>query len=182
MHATLHGFQPDRQGVFAVERIVFRVCVLLFVPAMSLAQEFVELRIEGPDRVLERQTSQYRAFAVFDDGGEFEVTLPADWSLDRDFYATIDNRGRLTTREVPRDVAIIVLAEYTWREVTHRDTHDVTIFDIPPDNIGPDPWPTWGRTTTRLSNTTTIGPQTPRIAWSLSSTVQTSAPSSARRA
>jgi outer membrane protein assembly factor BamB len=28
-----------------------------------------------------------------------------------------------------------------------------------------DPWPFWGRTATRLGNTTTIGPQTPTIAW-----------------
>lgn len=29
------------------------------------------------------------------------------------------------------------------------------------------PWPTWGRTTTRVGNTATIGPQTPRIEWSV---------------
>ena len=30
-----------------------------------------------------------------------------------------------------------------------------------------DPWPFWGRTTTRISNTTTIGPRTPNIIWSI---------------
>ena len=32
---------------------------------------------------------------------------------------------------------------------------------------GEDPWPFWGRTTTRVGNTDTIGPQTPTIAWSV---------------
>ncbi|MHC5114481.1 MAG: outer membrane protein assembly factor BamB family protein [Planctomycetota bacterium] len=32
---------------------------------------------------------------------------------------------------------------------------------------GVDPWPFWGRTPTRVGNTTTVGPQTPRIEWSI---------------
>ena len=37
-----------------------------------------------------------------------------------------------------------------------------------------DPWPFWGRTATRLGNTTTIGPQTPTIAWSIKFNVDSS--------
>lgn len=35
------------------------------------------------------------------------------------------------------------------------------------EETGPDPWHTWGRTPSRIGSTTTIGPQTPTIEWSV---------------
>lgn len=36
-----------------------------------------------------------------------------------------------------------------------------------PASAGEDPWPFWGRTATRIGNTSTVGPQTPTIEWSI---------------
>jgi outer membrane protein assembly factor BamB len=137
---------------------------LLLAVAPASGQRLVELRIDGPERVIERTTAQYRSFARFDNGDEYEVTLFTDWSLDRDFYASIDRFGRLTAGEVPGDVPVLVLAEFTWEDDTRDAMHAVTLFDVPEDD-NVDPWPTWGRTTTRVGNTRTIGPRTPRIDW-----------------
>ncbi len=95
------------------------------------------------------------------------MTLSSSWEVVPDTYAEFDFPGRLIAREVSADQAVIVNASYTWDGVTKSDTLEVTILDIPPKDSGPDPWPTWGRTTTRLSNTQTVGPQTPRIEWSV---------------
>ncbi len=38
---------------------------------------------------------------------------------------------------------------------------------LTPHAVAQDPWPMWQRTPTRLGNTTTRGPRTPSIAWSL---------------
>jgi outer membrane protein assembly factor BamB len=137
---------------------------LLLAVAPASGQRLVELRIDGPERVIERTTAQYRSFAKFDNGDEYEVTLLTDWSLDRDFYASIDRFGRLSANEVPGDVPILVLAEFTWDNVTRDAMHSVTLVDVPEDE-SVDPWPTAGRTTTRVGNTTTVGPRTPRIEW-----------------
>ena len=131
----------------------------------TAAQTLVELRVEGPTAIRERMTGRYRATAVFDTGKEFDVTLSSDWWVDPNTYAEFDFPGRLKCVDVPSDQTAQVSATFTWDSVTQSGQVDLTILDSPAE--GPDPWPTWGRTTTRIGNTTTVGPQTPRIEWSV---------------
>lgn len=132
----------------------------------SVAQVPVELTIDGLGAVVENSTADYTATALFDNGQEFEVTLLSDWSVEPDTYASMDPLGRLTTEEVPEDQQIAVRASFTWNDVTVDDELEVTIVDIARDE-GPDPWPTWQRTNSRLGRTATIGPQTSTLAWTL---------------
>lgn len=137
----------------------------LTIPAS--AQIFTALRVEGSARIVEGRTARYTATAEFDTGKEFDVTLSSTWLVDPDTYADFDFPGRLVTREVPADQAVVVNASFTWDGITKSGALDVIILDNPPEDSGPDPWPTWGRTTTRVGNTTTIGSRTPRIEWSV---------------
>lgn len=132
----------------------------------SLGQILVDLTIEGPAAVLENTETQYSASAHLDDGSEFDVTILCDWSVEPGTYASIDTFGRLTTLEVSEDQGIVVSASFTWRDVTLDASIDVTIIDVTKDPEG-DPWPFWGRTATRIGNTSTVGPQTPTIEWSI---------------
>ena len=139
---------------------------ILFCVAPSTAQVPVELTIDGGATVAENSYAYYTATALFDDGQEFEVTLFCDWSVEPDTYASIDRFARLTTEQVPKDQEIVVGASFVWDEIQVEDAMGVTIIDVPPDE-GADPWPFWGRTTTRIANTATVGPQTPTIDWSV---------------
>lgn len=132
----------------------------------SLGQILVDLTIEGLATVLENTETQYAATAHFDDGSEFDVTILCDWSVKPETYASIDTFGRLTTLEVSQDQAIVIWASFTWRDVTLDDCLNVTIIDVTKDPEG-DPWPEYQRTASRLGRTSTIGPQTPTIAWSI---------------
>ena len=127
----------------------------------SLGQILVDLTIEGPVTVLENTETQYRATAHFDDGSEFDVTIFCDWSVKPETYASIDTFGRLTTLEVSEDQAIVVLANFTWREVTLDATIDVSIIDVTKDPEG-DPWPFWGRNRSpgRIPTAKITGPTT----------------------
>jgi len=129
-------------------------------------QMLLDLRIEGPPAVLENGSADYTAIATFDDGNEYEVTLLCDWSLIPGDYASITQFGRLTTEEVTEDQDIIVHAVFTWEDVTEEASRDVTIVDVTEDE-GADPWPEYQRTASRLGRTSTIGPQTPRVEWSI---------------
>ncbi len=132
----------------------------------SLGQILVDLTIDGPANVLENTETQYCATAHFDDDSEFDVTIFCDWLVEPDTYSSMDTFGRLITLEVSENEPIVVSASFTWDDVALDDSMDVMIFDVPPDD-GEDPWPFWGRTPTRIGNTSTVGPQTPAIDWSI---------------
>lgn len=142
------------------------VVSLVWPIGRSHAQTLIDLRIEGPDAVLEDAMTDYVAIATFSDGDEFEVTLFCDWSVEPDDYATIDQSGELLTQDVSDDQQVTLQAVFTWDDVTETATLDVTIVDITEDE-GADPWPEDQRTRNRLGRTSSIGPQTPRIAWSI---------------
>lgn len=158
MLPAVHGRRPHAHHALCIP-------LLAITTALAHGQTFMALRVEGPSAVRERMTGRYTATAVFDTGKEYDVTLSSTWSVNPDTYAEFDFPGRLRTRDVPGDQLVVVEASFTWEGITRSDALDVTILDSPPEN--PDPWPTWGRTTTRIGNTATVGPQTPRIEWSV---------------
>ncbi len=141
--------------------------ILVFVlVAPAMGQIPVSLTIDGLSAVPEDSDADYIATALFDNGQSFEVTLQSNWSVDPDTSASVDQFGRLTTGMVFKDQLIVLSASFTSGDVTVDDALDVTIIDVPTDD-GVDPWPFWGRTTTRIARTSTMGPRTPRIDWSL---------------
>jgi outer membrane protein assembly factor BamB len=141
----------------------------LLCGAVAAAQMLTAITVDGPAHVLEGTSAQYTATAHFDDGGSFEVTLFSDWSVEPGHLATIDQTGELTAGLVLMDQVVEVVASFTWQDVTEHGALEVTIVNVPPDD-GPDPWPFWGRTATRLGRTSSIGPQTPHIAWTVAFT------------
>jgi hypothetical protein len=95
--------------------------------------ELVWLEIVGPDEVAEDWQAQYKAFAHYDNGGSADVTDLADWSVDDETVATIDENGLLTTEEINQAQKVIFIsAEYTEGEITTADDKDVTVFAICP--------------------------------------------------
>ena len=142
------------------------IAVLLAAGPPAAAQTLTDLRIEGPPAVMENSTTDYIAIATFSNGDEFEVTLLSEWSVAPDDYAAIDQFGYLMTEEVPEDQDIVIQAVFTWDGVTETATLDVTIVDLTEDPEG-DPWPEWQRNRFRWGRTSSKGPRTPRIQWSL---------------
>jgi outer membrane protein assembly factor BamB len=140
--------------------------VLSLVGTNVFGQRLVELAITGPRSIAEGATVSYTSTAHFDDGTEFDVTLPSTWSVVPNELATIDTFGTLVAGRVTRDEKIEVECTFTWLDVTLETSYPVTVVDVPKDE-GIHPWPEWQRTPSRLGRTSTIGPQTPTIDWIL---------------
>jgi len=142
-------------------------CLGLFVLVCAAdAQVLVGLRIEGPAAVLENSGAQYAAIAEFNDGNEYEVTLFANWSVVPEDYASINEFAYLSTEDVSDNQFVTVHAAFTWDDVAKDASLDVTIVDVTEDEGG-DPWPEYQRTASRTGRTSTVGPKTPRIHWTV---------------
>lgn len=113
--------------------IVILPCAAVALAAPSLhAQELIGLRIDGPAEVNENSVTPYRAFARFDDGREFEVTLFADWSVTPGQWAEINGFGDLTTFDVPGNQTETVGASFEYNQRVEQAELDVTIIDVTP--------------------------------------------------
>ncbi len=91
------------------------------------------LEIVGPDQAAEDSQTQYKAIAHYDIGSPKDVTGLAEWSVDDEAVAGIDENGVLTTVEINRPRKdIIVSAEYTEGDIAANDDKDVAVFAICP--------------------------------------------------
>ena len=97
----------------------------------------IGLSISGDDSVIENNSGNYTATALFSDGSTQTVTNLADWS-ENSSYSSISSSGVLTTSEVSSDETVTVGAGYTHNAVTETATKVVTIKNIPPSNLPPD--------------------------------------------
>lgn len=141
------------------------VCLGVFGP-MSAGQSVSELTIDGMPTIIENTALDYKAVACLADGTEHDVTAMTDWWMVHHADARIDERGRLTAGEVDEDQSITIWASFTDGRITRHAARKVRIVNVLADE-GEDPWPFWGRTATRIGNTSTVGPQTPTIEWSV---------------
>lgn len=97
------------------------------VTIVNTGRVIAQLGVEGPARVGETGSAQYRARAYWDDGDTEYVT--ANWSVDS-AYAEIDQNGKLTTHPVPgKDQLVLVGARFSDDEGSAADGHKVTILD-----------------------------------------------------
>jgi len=97
----------------------------------------IDLSISGDDSVIENNSGNYTATALFSDGSTQTVTNLAAWS-ENSPSSSISSRGVLTTSEVSSDETVTVGASYTHNAVTETATRVVTIKNIPPSNLPPD--------------------------------------------
>ena len=118
----------------ATEMATKTVTILDFPAPITLTA----LSISGNDAVNENSNAIYTATASFSDGSTQTVTGSASWSVDAS-YASINSTGVLATSEVSTDQAVTIQAVYIDGEVTETATQVVTILDLPPSNLPPDP-------------------------------------------
>ncbi|MHC4911962.1 MAG: LamG-like jellyroll fold domain-containing protein [Planctomycetota bacterium] len=99
----------------------------------AIVGELDSIEITGPDEVAENSRSQYEAHAYYAGGTVVDVTSWADWSVEPDTYASIDDSGMLTTEDIDRGQQVTVRASFTSGDVTVEAEKDVHIFAICPD-------------------------------------------------
>jgi hypothetical protein len=87
--------------------------------------------ITGLDEVAESSQAQYKAIAVYDNGGTEDVTDSALWSVEPNDIAGIE-AGLLTTEMVDLPTDITITAQYSEGDVNESAEKDVSIFAICP--------------------------------------------------
>jgi len=94
--------------------------------------EVVGLEIVGPNEVAENFSASYKAIAYYDNNSTRDVTDSADWQVEPNMHASIEN-GLLTTEEiyVPQE-DITIYAQYTGGEVTVEAEKEVLVFAVCP--------------------------------------------------
>ena len=58
------------------------VSYVKIVAILNTIRDVVSLEVEGPDEVNEGSTTQYHAWATYDDGGREDVTNDVEWSVE----------------------------------------------------------------------------------------------------
>jgi len=123
--------------------------------------------VEGLDSVPETRDVQFHAFAAFNDGSTWDVTLMCDWAVEPHHAGTVSSGGLLTTSEVDEDVAASLIASLTWDDFLFGDAHPITIWNIPSDPETGHQWPCEGGGPRRLGRTSAVGPVNPVEKWRL---------------
>lgn len=101
---------------------------IMCVPAYS--QTLVDLRIDGPDHVVENTVTPYFVVAIFDDGSEFDVTLNSILNLIPGEHASINTFGRFESFEIPKDQIETIQAFYSSANEDVSVDLPVTIIDL----------------------------------------------------
>ncbi|MHC4604077.1 MAG: discoidin domain-containing protein, partial [Planctomycetota bacterium] len=94
--------------------------------------EPTRLEIRGPREVAEDFQAQYKAIAYFDNNSTTDITALADWSVEPNTAANIDENGVLTTKDVVKHRSATILASYSERDVTFEAEKAIDIFTICP--------------------------------------------------
>jgi hypothetical protein len=92
----------------------------------------VALEIIGPGEVAENSRARYKAVAYYDNNSTGDVTNLAEWAVEPNTYANIDENGVLTTEDVVKDQAATILASYTEGDVTVDAEKAIDIFPVCP--------------------------------------------------
>lgn len=105
--------------------------IFVVIPQTVSAQTLTGLRIEGPDIVPENATVNYRVFAEFADGRDFEVTLDAAFNVSPGNFASFGLLGELLTTEVPADVIETISVSYSFQGDEQLTSFPVAIERTP---------------------------------------------------
>ncbi|MHC4265330.1 MAG: LamG domain-containing protein [Planctomycetota bacterium] len=138
--ATTHVhilFHLDVLGTFIIDEVVVDMVVHDGSPPSQpgIRPTFVSLlslEIVGPNDVAENSEAQYQAIARYDNDSTDDVTALADWSVEPNTSASINESGLLTTSDVESSENVVISAEYTEGEVNVAAEKSVTIFAICP--------------------------------------------------
>ena len=105
----------------------FRIDDVSVQAVVPLPVTLTSLVIAGPSSVIEGNTAQYVAVAVFSDGSTNMVT-PNTWS-ENSSATTISSSGLLTAGQVSADTLVSVYASYTFNGATRDVYKDVTVVN-----------------------------------------------------
>ncbi|MBA7656444.1 hypothetical protein ES703_64368 [subsurface metagenome] len=94
--------------------------------------DLVGLEIIGPGEVPENFSASYKAIAYYDDNSTRDVTSLVSWAVEPNTYATIDENGVLTTKDIVKNQPATILASYTEGNVTFEAEKAIDIFPICP--------------------------------------------------
>lgn len=108
------------------------LAAVLSLVAGVQAANLVSIQVEGPAQVAAESTTLYRAYAKFDNGVQYEVTLTAALAVTPGQYAGIDALGFLSAYAVAEDRTVVLSATLTWGSVTRTATKTVTVLAPPP--------------------------------------------------
>ncbi len=90
----------------------------------------VGLEIVGPNEVAENFSASYKAVLHFDNNSTADVTGLVNWSVEPNTYASIDDYGVLTTKDIVEGQSATIRASYTEGVVTIEGQKAIHIFAL----------------------------------------------------
>ena len=100
---------------------------IILVPAPG---SLVGLEIVGPNEVPENFSASYKAIAHYKDDSTRDVTDSVLWVVEPDTYASIDDYGVLTTKDIVQGQLVTIRASYTEGGVTVEGQKAIHIFAL----------------------------------------------------
>ncbi|MHC4459039.1 MAG: LamG-like jellyroll fold domain-containing protein [Planctomycetota bacterium] len=91
----------------------------------------VGLEITGPNEVAENFSASYKAIAHYESGDTMDVTDLAEWMVEPNMHASIEN-GLLTTKDIDRPEDVNIIAQYIEDGNSVEAEKAVTIFAVCP--------------------------------------------------
>ena len=92
----------------------------------------VGIEITGPQEVAENSSATYKAIAYYENGNTKDVTDWALWAVEPNMYASIDDYGVMTTKNIVKDQPATIWADYTEGNTTFEAEKAIDIFTICP--------------------------------------------------
>lgn len=96
------------------------------------AANLASIQVDGPAQIAAESSALYRAYAKFDNGVQYEVTLSATLAVTPGQFAAIDALGVLSAFATTQDHAVVLSATFSWAGITRTGTKTVTILAPPP--------------------------------------------------
>jgi DNA-binding beta-propeller fold protein YncE len=85
------------------------------------------LYISGLTEIMENKFCNFKAFASWSNAPDTEITHQAQWSVDKQSYASITDYGRFQAQAVTSDQSVLVLASYLWNNNLIQASNSILI-------------------------------------------------------